>query len=405
MQTTVTRSLDDTGWCRSLTPADPARPEAGVYRMELVSGVRVWVVAGYDRARAALADPRLSKDVTGLTRIMTGHLAAIGADTELSGMYSPHMLFQDGVEHTRLRGLVSTEFTRARVDALRPRVAGIVAGLLDPLPVDEPVDLVDALAYPLPIRVICDLLGVPDADQDRLRGLTEALMDDDNARNVPASRELHGYFTDLFAARRAEPGLDLLSALLDPANADRLTPDELMATVFLLFVAGHETSTNLIGNAIRWLLEDPDRWRALGADPALAPRALEEVLRFDSPVRMSTHRFTAEPVEYGGITIPAGEIVMVWLHDSSRDGSRFTDADHFDPDRRDAAAHLGFGHGPHYCLGAPLGRMEALAALTHLARHHPGARLAVPGGDLVRQQSAIMNGYRALPVVLGPRVG
>ncbi|OLR95110.1 hypothetical protein BJP25_08760 [Actinokineospora bangkokensis] len=376
-----------------------------MYRLELVNGVRAWAVAGYAHARAALADPRLSKSAAGLTRIMGRQLRALGVDPELSGMYSPHMLFSDGAEHGRLRRLVGAGFTRARVEALRPRAQELTARLVDGLPEDEAVDLVDEVAFPLPLNIICELMGVPAADHGLLRGWTADLMDDDHARNIPASHRMREYFSELFVRRRADPGDDLLSALLSPGAAERLTPEELMGTVFLLFVAGHETTTNLIGNAVRWLVADRERWRALGEDPSYIPAALEEVLRFDCPVRMSTHRFTAEPVTYGRVTIPADEVVMVWIHAANRDAARYADAGGFDPERPDLGTHLGFGHGPHYCLGAPLGRMEAFTALAHLTRHYPDARLATPAADLPGQRSAIMNGFTHLPVVLGPRRG
>lgn len=401
MTMTAPPLFSDEYWDKSLEVADALRAEASVHPATLPNQVRVWVIGRYDHARAALTDPRLSKDVAGLTAIIGNQLAASGQSNELSKMFSPHMMFTDDPEHARLRGLVAAKFTRRRVEALRPRVEQLVDDLLDPLPTGRPVDLIERVAFPLPLTVICELLGVPLREREPLRDWTAALMEDLPARVLPASTAMERYFTDLIAAKRADPGDDLLSALIQVADhEDRLTPAELMGTVFLLFVAGHETSTNLIGNSVRWLLQDPQRWKSLADHPEHVPGAVQELLRWDSPVRMATHRFTTEPVEYGGVLIPAGEIVLVSLQSANRDTARFPGGDTLDL-RRDASGHLAFGHGIHYCLGAQLGRMEAEITLAELTRRFPHARLAVDDSALRRRPSAIMNGYAALPAILG----
>jgi len=388
-------------WDKSLEVADALRAEATVHHATLPNQVRVWVIGQYEHARAALVDPRLSKDVGGLTAIIRGQLAETGQADQLSNMFSPHMLFNDDPEHARLRGLLAAKFTRARVQSLRPRVEQLTDTLLETLPRDRPVDLIDRFAFPLPLTVICELLGIPSTERAPLRDWTAALMEDLPERTLPASREMERYFADLIAAKRADPGDDLLSALIQVADdEDRLTPDELMGTMFLLFVAGHETSTNMIGNSVRWLVQDPRRWQLLGREPELVPAAVQELLRFDSPVRMATHRFTTEPVNYGGVSIPAGEIVLVSLQSANRDTARFPDGERLDL-HRDATGHLAFGHGIHYCLGASLGRMEAELALAGLTRRFPQARLAVAETSLRRRPSAIMNGYVDLPLLLG----
>lgn len=401
MTMTGTPLFSDGYWDNSLGIADALRAEASVHHATLPNQVRVWVIGQYEHARAALADPRLSKDIGGLTAIIRGQLAEAGQDDELSNMFSPHMLFNDDPAHARLRGLVAAKFTRRRVEQLRPRVEQLTGELLDALPRDRPVDLIARVAFPLPLTVICELLGVPPQEREPMRAWTAALMEDLPARAVPASQEMERYFADLIAAKRAAPGDDLLSALIQvAADEDRLSPAELMGTLFLLFVAGHETSTNMIGNGVRWSVQDPRRWRSLGQHPEHIPGAVQELLRWDSPVRMATHRFTTEPVDYGGVVIPAGEIVLVSLQSANRDTARFPGGDTLDL-RRDAAGHLAFGHGAHYCLGAQLGRMEAEIALGELTRRFPGARLAVPDGSLRRRRSPIMNGYAALPLLLG----
>ncbi|WP_394622484.1 cytochrome P450 (plasmid) [Lentzea sp. JNUCC 0626] len=398
---TETPLFGDGYWDTSLEVADALRAEATAHRATLPNQIRVWVIGHYAHARAALADPRLSKDIGGLTAIIRGQLAETGQADALSNMFSPHMLFNDDPAHARLRGLLTAKFTRARVQALKPRVEQLTDTLLEVLPRDRPIDLIDRVAFPLPLTVICELLGIPTEERGPLRDWTAALMEDLPERTLPASRAMEQYFTELIAAKRTTPGDDLLSALIQVAgDEDRLAPGELMGTLFLLFVAGHETSTNMIGNSVRWLLQDPQRWRLLGQRPELVPGAVEELLRFDSPVRMATHRFTTEPVDVGGVLIPAGELVLVSLQSANRDSARFPGGDQLDL-HRDASGHLSFGHGIHYCLGAPLGRMEAELALGGLTRRFPGARLAVDEADLKRRHSAIMNGYVDLPLLLG----
>ncbi|GAB3162358.1 cytochrome P450 [Amycolatopsis stemonae] len=389
-------------WNQSLAVADALRPQASVHRATLPNQVRVWVISQYDDARAALSDPRLSKDNAGLTAIIRDQLAEAGQEADLSNMFAPHMMFNDDPAHARLRALVAAKFTRGRVRAMRPWIEQLTTAVLDELPVDRPVDLIDTVAFPLPLNVICQLLGVPLDDREYLREWTAALMEDLPERALPASRKMERYFDRLITARRAVPGDDLLSALVQTSeHGDQLSPPELMGTLFLLFVAGHETTTNLIGNTVRHLLAEPSRWRRLAGEPGLVPAAIEESLRYDSPVRMATHRFTTEDVEYGGVVIPAGEIVLVWLQSANRDDSRFPRATDLVLGRADAAAHLSFGHGIHYCLGAPLGRMEAEIVLHALTQRFPNARLAASAHELQRRPSAIMNGYVGLPVRLG----
>ncbi|MFL6127120.1 cytochrome P450 [Actinophytocola sp.] len=397
---TATPLFSDKYWDSPHEVADALRAEASVHPATLPNSVQVWVIGQYEHARAALTDPRLSKDAAGLNAIIRTQLAANGRRDKLSNMFSPHMLLSEDPAHARLRGLVAKEFTRRRVEALRPRIEHLVDDLLAPLPGEEPVDLIGRVAFPLPLTVICELLGIPPQGRQPLRDWSAALMEDLPGRALPASKQMEQAFTDLIAAKRAGPGDDLLSALIQVADhEDRMTTDELMATLFLLVVAGHETSTNMIGNASRWLLQDPRRWRQLGDHPEDVPGAVEELLRFAPPVRMATHRFTTEPVEYGGVLIPANEIVLVDLLSANRDTDRFPDGDTLDL-RRDATGHLSFGYGIHYCLGAQLGRMEAEIALAALTLRFPHARLAVDESTLRRRRSTIMNGYIELPVLL-----
>lgn len=403
----------DQYWDRAAEVATDLRADGAAHPARLPNGVPVWVVSRYEHASMALIDHRLSKDAAGLSRIMQRKLAEAGQTTELSGMFNPHMLFADDPAHARLRRLVAAQFTRGRIDRLRPRITEITRQLVQALPVGEPVDVIAGLAFPLPVTVICDLLGVPADDRAPFRAWTSALMQDDPAVNLPASQAMAAYFTSLIATKRATPGEDLLSALVAADGAGRgqvgdgddpLTDAELLGTVFLLFVGGHETTTNLIGNAVRWLVDKPLTWRALSADSTLLPHVVEEMLRYDSPVRLATHRFTTEPVTVGEVTIPAGEIVMIGLGSANRDERRFPLADELDLQRDpgELRGHLAFGRGMHYCLGAALGRAEAEIALGELASRFPDARLAGPPMQLHRQPSPIMNGYREVRVLLAP---
>jgi cytochrome P450 len=380
------------------------RERAAVHKAVLANGLRVWVICRYDEARMALADPRLSKSIDGLKVVIHDQLTRAGLDPSLSNMFSRHMLFEDDPEHARLRRLVAAGFTRGRVEALRPRIEQLTSGRLAELPLDQPVDLIDRVAFELPLTVICELLGIPLDKRDSLRVWTEAMMEDHPAQTIPASQALEAFFAELIAAKRMAPEDDLLSALIQVADReDRLDKAELMATLFLIFVAGHETTTNAIGNAARWLLQDPARWRLLGRQPELIPNAIEELIRFDSAVRNATFRFTAHDVEIGGELVPAGEVVLVSLQAANRDPSRFPEADVLDLCRADARGHLSFGHGIHHCLGASLGRMELEIVLGALTRQFPDARLAVGERRLRRKHSAIMNGYVTLLVHLEPR--
>lgn len=391
--------FDEDYWDQAAEVERNLREQAPVHLATPKSGTPLWVISRYADARAALNDPRFSKDSERLNAVILSKLDQ--PEGELSGLFSKHMLNSDPPDHTRLRKLLARDFTARRIANLRPRVESLVTDLLDGLPTGEPVDLIERFAFPLPITVICELMGVPEADRGRFRGWTSALMEPArHGDGLTASREMAAFFLDLFAAKRANPGEDLISALTVASDdGDRLSEEELLATAFLLIVAGHETTVNLVGNGVRWLLETPEKWAALRERPELLPRAVEEVLRFDGPLRMATHRFTTEDVTVGDVTIPAGELVMINLTSANRDAAQFEDADELDLDRAHSG-HLAFGHGLHHCLGAPLARLEGEVAFAELTRRFPSARLAVPTEDLHRGTSLIMNGYRTLPVVL-----
>jgi cytochrome P450 len=377
-------------WLRESRPVAPVRmPAYG----------RAWVVTRYDDVRAVLTDPRMAKDV---------HQWPGGGrsrPSEATGVYA-HMLHADPPEHTRLRRLVQKPFASRRA-ALRPSAEEIAAGLLDEMAGrgDDVIDLLGQYDRPLPIAVICELLGVPVADHEWVRVIVYAY--DEPAEHARVERELAAYFAELIAAKRAEPGDDLLSDLVivsDNVNADgaadRLLGDELVSAAFLLIMAGFDTTVNLIASGALALLTHPGEMVRLRQDPLLLPAAVGELLRFTSPVNHANDRFTTEDVPIGDVVIPAGEWVIPAIASADWDPARFPDPDCLDLGR-DTSGHVAFGHGGHHCLGAPLARMEAEVAIGALLARYPRITLAVPSSALRWRPVSLMNGLESLPVRLG----
>jgi cytochrome P450 len=347
-----------------------------------------WLVVGYEEARTALADPRLAKDAS--------KIGMLFLDEELIGKY---LLGTDPPQHTRLRALVSRAFTMRRVEELRPRIEEITHGLLDAMLPHGRADLVESFAYPLPITVICELLGVPEMDRTAFRAMsTEAVAPTSAESEHDAFVRLAAYLTELIEDKRcAGPSGDLLSELIRTTaeDGDRLSVNELRGMAFVLLIAGHETTVNLISSGVLALLTHPDQLAALRADPSLVDGAVEEALRYEGPVENATFRFAAEPLEIGGTKIDRGDAVMIGLTAADRDTRRYADPDRFDV-RRDTRGHLAFGHGVHYCLGAPLARLEARTAIRALLERAPGLALDGPPGDWL--PGMLMRGVRSLPV-------
>ncbi|WP_433887521.1 cytochrome P450 family protein [Streptomyces sp. CA-111067] len=370
------------------------RARGPVHRVLMPEGHEAWLVVGYEAGRAALSDARLSKVWAKAAPRLELRQKAAGRT----------MLSSDPPSHTRLRRLAAREFTPRRVAAMEPRVREIAGGLLDAMAAEPSrrADLVDALAFPLPIAVICELLGVPFLDHDRFRHWSNTSLGgaEPDARRA-AEEALNGYLGALLAAKRAMHGDDLMSALIHTADedGDRLSGEELLGMAWLLLVAGHETTVNLIANGVLALLTHPDQWAALRADPdGLLDGAVEEILRYDGPVETTTFRFTTEPVPIGGAVIPGdGQLVLIAIGDAGRDGARFPGPDAFDI-RRDTRGHLAFGHGLHYCLGAPLARLEARIALRGLLERFPGLALDADPGTLSRRGGLLIRGPERLPV-------
>jgi cytochrome P450 len=377
------------------------REEGPVTPVAMPDGSRLWMVTRYADVRAALADPRLCKDWG--TKLQPQSWSP----DPVFGYLSVHLLNLDPPDHTRLRKLVNKAFTARRVAALRPRVEAITDSLLDAMggrasAGEAEVDLIDALAFPLPITVICELVGIPASDQDKFKVWSHAIV----SSVVPpeewrdAAAGLFHYFTELLAAKRRSPGDDLLSALIAARDDDdSLDERELIAMLFLLLIAGHETTTNLIASGTLALLTHPAELARLRSDPSLLPGAVEELLRYANPLNHATDRFTLEPVEIGGVTIPAREWVLCVTSSANHDPSRFPGPGRLDLDR-DASGHLAFGHGIHYCLGAPLARLEGEVAFGALLARFPSLTLAVPASSLRWRPSSLIHGLESLPVRL-----
>ncbi|MFF4053426.1 cytochrome P450 [Streptomyces chartreusis] len=364
------------------------RPVHRVRLPEEDGGQESWLIVGYEEARAALADPRLAKDGT--------KIGFTSFDEELIGK---HLLVADPPQHTRLRTLITRAFTAHRVEELQPRIQQITDQLLDTMLPQGRADLIESFAYPLPITVICELLGVPEIDRTEFRKISNDVV-------VPTSPEslrdafvrLADYLDDLIESKRgAGPGTDLLSELIRTTDddGDRLSPDELRGMSFVLLVAGHETTVNLITNAVHTLLTHSDQLAALRADMSLLDGAVEEALRYEGPVESATDRFAAEPLEIAGVQIAKGEWVRIGLAAADRDPGRFPTPDGFDI-RRDTRGHVAFGHGIHHCLGAPLARLETRVALRSLLERAPD--LALDGRPGAWLPGVLMRGVRSLPV-------
>ncbi|GAB1510796.1 cytochrome P450 [Actinophytocola sp. KF-1] len=375
------------------------REEAPVCPVVMPRGLKVWLVTRYADAREALTNPALRKDLRPVGHLFERHRTRTSTG-DFGADLTAHMLNSDPPDHTRLRRLVAKAFTTRRVELLRPRVEQITEDLLARL--SGAIDVIDDFAFPLPVTVICELLGVPHDDRDDFRAWSSALVAGASAEAVgSAAAAMSGYLRALIDAKRAVPADDMLTALVHAQeDGDELTEVELVSMAFLLLVAGHETTVNLIGNGVLALLRNPGQLAALRADPGLLPGAVEEFLRYESPVNHATLRYTVEPVEVGGTTIPAEEFVAVSLASANRDDDRFGPAADTLDVTRAPAGHMAFGHGIHFCLGAPLARLEGQIAIGGLVARFPGMALAAEPADLRWRNSTLLRGLEHLPVRL-----
>ncbi|GII96053.1 cytochrome P450 family protein [Sinosporangium siamense] len=387
------------------------RDDAPVHRVPAPLGMDIWLVTRYEDVRQAFNDPRLSRDLRKVPEIMR----ALKLDDIRGAISGLNMLATDPPDHTRLRGPVAKAFTRRRVELLRPRVQEITDELLDRIPGGEEVDFIGDFAFLLPVTVICELLGVPVEHRDDFRAwsteVTAPTLTEEGAQRARAgSARLHDYFRDLVGERRPAVDLsippgsqpDLVSALIAAScQEERLSLDELVGTLTLLLVAGHETTVNLIGNGLLAFIRHPGQLALLRRRPELMPNAVEEILRYDAPVERSTPRYALEDVEIGGLTIPKGSFVFLVIGSTGRDAGQFAEADDFDITREDNQ-HIAFGHGVHYCLGAPLARMEGEVAFETLLRRFAKIELARPDEPLALRRGAggLIRGIVSLPVRL-----
>ena len=358
--------------------------------------VKAWLVMRYDDGVAALKDPRLSRDVTSKLTYLP----------KFARPLADNMLGKHPPDHTRLRALVSQAFTPRRIEQLRDRVQRACDTLLDAVPSGDGFDLVRDYALPLPLTIISDMLGIPPADRRRFHVLTRrslAIAAPAHLWDVPVALPhvwlLMRYFHRLFANRRAQTGGDdLITALVQAEEAgDRLSEDELMGTAILLLVAGYETTVSLISSGALELLQHPDQRTLFTGNPELEEPAIEELLRYTSPVEMTPPRVALEDVTLSGTTIRRGELMSVVVGSANRDPSQFRDPDTLDI-TRDPNRHLSFGQGIHFCLGAPLARMEGRIALATLFRRFPRLRLARPDEPLAWRRLLPLRGLESLPV-------
>ncbi|MFE0252903.1 cytochrome P450 [Streptomyces sp. NPDC059010] len=401
------------------------REHAPVHRTRLPSGVEAWLVTRYADAKQALADSRLSKNPAHHDE--PAHAKGkTGIPGERKAELMTHLLNIDPPDHTRLRRLVSKAFTPRRVAEFAPRVQELTDQLIDGFAQRGSADLIHEFAFPLPIYAICDLLGVPREDQDDFRDWAGMMIRHQGGPRGGVARsvkKMRGYLADLIHRKREAlpdtptPGEDLISGLIRASDhGEHLTENEAAAMAFILLFAGFETTVNLIGNGTYALLTHPEQRARLqkslaphdtathdtaAPDTALLETGIEELLRYDGPVELATWRFATEPLTLGGQRIAAGDPVLVVLAAADRDPERFADPDVLDLGRRDNQ-HLGYGHGIHYCLGAPLARLEGQTALATLLTRLPDLELAVDPAELRWRGGLIMRGLRTLPVEFTP---
>ncbi|MDP9615307.1 MULTISPECIES: cytochrome P450 family protein [Streptomyces] len=392
--------VDTAPMIEDLYPALAALREAGpVHRIAGTDGRPAWLVTRYEDVRRLFADPRLALDKR---HAAPGSFSGFSLPPALDA----NLLNMDPPDHTRVRRLVVKAFTPGRVERMRGPVRRIADELLDAIESDGRADLLAAYAGQLPIIVICDLLGVPQGDRRDFRAWSDALITPDPAR-PGAAKEAVGsmlrFYTGLIAKKRAEPGDDLLSDLIRVRDDetgdgdDGLTEDELTSLAFLILLAGYENTVHLIANSVLTLLDHPATLQELREDPSGLPAAFDELARYEGPAPLAIRRFPLEDIEIGGVTVPAGETVLLSVASAHRDPAHFQDPDAFNP-HLGRSGHLALGHGIHYCLGAPLARMETETALAALLQRFPGLRLDVPREELRWRPSIRARGLISLPV-------
>ncbi|MET3942004.1 cytochrome P450 [Paenibacillus sp. PvP094] len=363
-----------------------------VFKVMFPHGEFGWIITRYEDAVEVLKDQRFSKDV------------AKRYGPENQTVFVNNMLFSDPPDHRRLRGLVQKAFTPKLVADMRSHIQDIADDLLNKIGSRDKMNLIDEYAFPLPIIVISEILGVPVEDQDKFRVWSNSIIDASSSDHAEMfeqhAKEFTEYLTDWFAKVRENPGKDLISQLvIAEESGQQLTENELLGVVSLLIIAGHETTVNLIGNGVLALLEHPEQRDLLIQKPELIHNAVEEMLRYNGPVEFSTSRWALEDVEFRGQNIAKGELVIVALDSANRDTEKFKDADIFDI-TREKSQHLAFGKGIHLCLGAPLARLEGEIAISTLLARYPKIQLQTDVTELEWRPGMIVRGLKELPVQL-----
>ncbi|MCM3203305.1 cytochrome P450 family protein [Paenibacillus illinoisensis] len=363
-----------------------------VFKVMFPHGEFGWIITRYEDAVEVLKDQRFSKDV------------AKRYGPENQTVFVNNMLFSDPPDHRRLRGLVQKAFTPKLVADMRNHIQDIADDLLNKIGSRDKMNLIDEYAFPLPIIVISEILGVPVEDQDKFRVWSNSIIDASSSDHAEMfeqhAKEFTEYLTDWFAKVRKNPGKDLISQLvIAEESGQQLTENELLGVVSLLIIAGHETTVNLIGNGVLALLEHPEQRDLLIQKPELIHNAVEEMLRYNGPVEFSTSRWALEDVEFRGQNIAKGELVIVALDSANRDTEKFKDADIFDI-TREKSQHLAFGKGIHLCLGAPLARLEGEIAISTLLARYPEIQLQTDVTELEWRPGMIVRGLKELPVQL-----
>lgn len=370
------------------------REEDPVHSVRFPDGQNGWLVTRYADAEAVLKDPRFIKDFSKL----------FGGSMDQMSVFTQNMLFSDPPDHKRLRALAQQAFTPKMIEGMRPRIQEITDELLQGMDGKDQVNLIDRFAFPLPIIVICEILGVPSEDRDKFRMWSNSLIEGTSGEAGVSvyehMNEFIRYLGEWFGKVRQSPGDDLISRLIRAEESgDRMTEKELYGLVSLLIIAGHETTVNLIGNTVLSLLEHPEHQQLLCESPDLIAQTIEESLRFNGPVEFSTSRWAAEDLEFSGKTIHKGDLVVVALNAANHDPEQFDNPELFDI-HREKSPHLAFGKGIHFCLGAPLARLEAQIAIDGLLKKFPGMTLAVDKSELEWRPGMIVRGVREIPVLL-----
>jgi cytochrome P450 len=382
------------------------RAEAPVHRIILGDKRPAWLITRYDDVMTVLTDDRFVKDKR---RALSREQAS--AEPWIPGIFKPlefNMLDLDPPDHTRLRALVHKAFSPRLVDNMRERIQKLTDEFLDAAQELGRMDLIRDYALPLPSTIIAEMLGVPARDRHKFHRWSSTIVSTVPSRwglltAIPSLWAFLRYIRRLVQTRRAAPRDDLVSALVEAREVgDKLTEDELLAMVSLLLIAGHETTVNLIGNGMLALMEHPESLEQLRNDPALIKPAVEELLRYDGPLETATERYAHEDLTIAGVTIPRGEIVFAVLASANRDERQFDRPDELNL-TREPNRHLAFGLGVHYCLGAPLARLEGQIAINTLLRRLPDLRLARPVSALRRRPGLVLHSLEALPVTFAKR--